>query len=120
MRKTKNNIHVVASSGNVFADLGLSNPQDKKTKVGLAVEINSILDAMKLSQTEAAEKLGINQLKISALSKYRLEGFSVERLMTFLTRPNRDVEIAIRDKPRSRRPARIVVSAPLAEARATR
>lgn len=120
MRKRKNNIQVIASSGNVFADLGLPNPEDKKTKVGLAVEINSILGEMKLSQTEAAEKLSINQPKISALSKYRLEGFSVERLMMFLTRLNRDVEIVIHNKPRSRRPARIVISAQLKEARAAR
>jgi predicted XRE-type DNA-binding protein len=120
MRKAKNNIPVIASSGNVFADLGLPNPEDKKTKVGLAVEINSVIGEMKLSQTEAAEKLGINQPKISALSKYRLEGFSVERLMTFLTRLNRDVEIVIRRKTRSRRPARILVSASQVESRVSR
>jgi predicted XRE-type DNA-binding protein len=120
MRKMANGIHLSRSSGNLFADLGLANPEDKKTKVGLVVEINSIIGELKLSQTEAAEKLGINQPKISALSKYRLGGFSVERLMTFLTRLNRDVEIVIHKKPRSRRPARIVINTPLTEARVAR
>ena len=42
---------------------------------------------------------------------YRLEGFSVERLMHFLTALDRDVEIVIRPKPRSRKGARILVTA---------
>jgi len=48
--------------------------------------------------------------KISALMNYRLDGFSVERLMHFLNALDRDVEIVIRKKPRSRRAARIMVT----------
>jgi predicted XRE-type DNA-binding protein len=120
MRKTLNKIQVTPSSGNVFADLHLPNSEDKKTKVRLAIEINQIVEDLKLSQTEAAQKLNINQPKISALSKYRIEGFSVERLMTFLTRLNRDIEIVIHKKPRSRRPARIVITSSAAGSRAVR
>jgi len=43
--------------------------------------------------------------KISALANFRLDGFSVERLMHFLNAPDRDVEILIRRKPRSRKGA---------------
>jgi predicted XRE-type DNA-binding protein len=53
--------------------------------------------------------LDVNQPKISALMNYRLDGFSVERLMHFLNALDRDIEIVIRKKPRSRRSARIVV-----------
>ena len=68
---------------------------------------------MKLADelVEAAERLGINQPKVSALRNYKLDGFSVERLMTFLTALDRDVEIIIRRKPRSRTAARISVVA---------
>jgi len=45
----------------------------------------------------------VNQPKISALMNYRLDGFSVERLMHFLNGLDRDIEIVIRKKPRSRR-----------------
>ena len=45
------------------------------------------------------------------LRNYKLEGFSVERLMTLLTALDRDVEIVIRKKPRSRGAARISVIA---------
>jgi predicted XRE-type DNA-binding protein len=120
MRKTTNKVQVTPSSGNVFADLRLPNAEDKKTKVRLAVEINQIIAELKLSQTAAAKMLNINQPKISALSKYRLDGFSVERLMTFLTRLNRDVEIVIHRKPRSRRPARILITSSIVETHATR
>lgn len=101
---------VVQSSGNVFADLGLQDAGEKQTRVRLAVAINQIIESRRLSQTAAARLLGINQPKISALVNYRLEGSSVERLMHFLNALDRDVEIVIRKKPRSKRPARIVVN----------
>jgi hypothetical protein len=63
-----------------------------------------------LSQTSAARLLAINQPKISALVNHRPEGFSVERLMRFLNALDREVEIVIRKKPRSKRTARIVVT----------
>lgn len=102
---------VTPSSGNVFADLGFVDAEERQTKVRLAFAINQILERRKLPQTKGARLLGINQPKISALSNYRLEGFSVERLMHFLTALDQDVEIVIRTKGNSRREARIVVTA---------
>jgi len=52
--------------------------------------------------------LGINQPKISALLHFKLEGFSVERLIRFLVALDQDVDILIRHKSRSR-PAHIAV-----------
>lgn len=63
------------------------------------------------AQAAAAARLGLNQPKVSALRNYKLEGFSVERLMTLLNALDRDVEIVIRAKPRSRAAARISVVA---------
>ena len=102
---------VLPSSGNVFADLGFSDPGERQTKVRLALAINRIVERRRLSQTEAAELLGINQPKVSALAKYRLEGFSVERLIRFLTLLNQDVEIVIRSRLGTRQPGRVVVTA---------
>lgn len=110
MARAKNKVKVRQSSGNVFADLGLKDASEKKTKVRLAVEINHILEKARFSQSSAAERLGINQPKISALSNYRLEGFSVERLMNFLNALGHDVEIVIR-KSSPRRRARTSVTA---------
>ena len=102
---------IVRSSGNIFADLGFADAGERQTKVRLAIAINQVLQRRGLSQGEAADLLGINQPKVSALSKYRLEGFSVERLMRFLTSLNQDVEIIIRNRIRTRRPGRVFVTA---------
>jgi predicted XRE-type DNA-binding protein len=102
---------VVRSSGNVFADLGVANADEKQTKVRLAVAINQIIQKRHVSQTAAALLLNISQPKISALVNFRLDGFSVERLMHFLNALDRDVEIVIRRKPRSRKAGRILVTA---------
>jgi len=110
MANGRNSEVVLQSSGNVFADLGLLDAGEKPTRVCLAVAINQIIEARHLSQTTAARLLDINQPKISALVNYRLEGFSVERLMHFLNALDRDVEIMIRKKPRSKRAARTVVT----------
>jgi predicted XRE-type DNA-binding protein len=108
---TERSGEIVRSSGNIFADLGFADAGERQTKVRLAMAINDVLDRRGLSQGKAAALLGINQPKVSALSKYRLEGFSVERLMRFLTSLNQDVEIIIRNRPRARRPGRVFVTA---------
>jgi predicted XRE-type DNA-binding protein len=110
MANGRNRDLVVPGSGNVFADLGLRDAEEKQTRVRLAVAINQIIQSRLLSQTAAARLLDVNQPKISALMNYRLDGFSVERLMHFLNALDRDVEIVIRKKPRSRRSARIKVT----------
>lgn len=111
MPKAKTKADVVPSSGNVFADLGFTNAEEKQTKVRLAVAINQIIQGRKLSQTAAARRLKVNQPKVSALSNYQLDGFSVERLMNFVTALDRDVDIVIRQKPKSRKVGRIAVTA---------
>jgi predicted XRE-type DNA-binding protein len=121
MAKQKRRDTMTLSSGNVFADLGLRDAAEKQMKVRLAACINQIINAQNLSQMRAARLLQTNQPKVSALANYRLEGFSVERLLHFLNGLNRDVEIIIRKRAPSRRPAQIVVrevEVPKARARA--
>ncbi len=102
---------ITRGSGNVFADLGYSDAEERQTKLRLAHAINGVIARRRLTQVTAADRLGIGQPKISALANYKLEGFSVERLMTLLTALDQDVEIVIRNKPRSRRSGRISVVA---------
>ena len=102
---------VVRGSGNVFADLGLPDAKELQTKLRLTHAINEIIGARRLTQERAAEVLSVPQPKVSALKNYKLEGFSVERLMTFLTSLDRDVEISIRKRTSSRAPAKITVVA---------
>ena len=102
---------IVRGSDNVFADLGYADAEERQTKLRLALALKTILDQRKLNQADAATKLGVNQPKVSALRNYKLEGFSVERLMTLLTALDQDIDIVIRKKPRSRGTARISVIA---------
>ncbi|HET6169416.1 MAG TPA: helix-turn-helix transcriptional regulator [Terracidiphilus sp.] len=101
---------VIRSSGNVFADMGLPDADELGTKARLGAAINRIIARKRLSQAEVANLLRINQPKVSALQHYKLEGFSVERLMHFLVALGQDVEIFVKSGPRSR-PARIAVKA---------
>jgi predicted XRE-type DNA-binding protein len=110
MRKP-NKVSIARSSGNVFVDLKLTDAAEKQTKVRLAVTINGILEEKRLRQEGAAKLLRLNQPKISALANYRLEGFSVERLLRFLNALDRDVEIVIRRKRQTKRPGTILVTA---------
>jgi predicted XRE-type DNA-binding protein len=102
---------VYRSSGNVFRDLDLKDADEKHTKVQLTVAINQILEEMGIPQTAAAKLLTVNQPKISALAHYRLDGFSVERLMLFLNALGRDVDIVIRKPRRGHSSGRIQVKA---------
>jgi predicted XRE-type DNA-binding protein len=102
---------VVRGTGNVFADLGFPDAAERQAKLRLAYALNQVLEAQKLSQADAAKVLGLTQPKISALRHYKLAGFSVERLMNLLTAVDQDVEIVIRQKPRSRKAGRISVVA---------
>ena len=101
---------VIHGTTNIFADLGYSDADERQTKLRLAYAINQIIEQGKLTQSASAEALGVNQPKVSALLHYKLEGFSVERLMTFLTALDRDVEISIKKMPRSRSIGRISVT----------
>ena len=83
---------------NVFADLGFADAQERQQKVRLAVSVNDILDTHALNQSQMAALLGISQPQISNLRGYKLERFSAERLMRFLTLLNRDIDIVIRRK----------------------
>src|SRR5438309_11414215 len=106
-------IEVEEGHGNVFADIGLPNPEERLAKADLAIRITEAIRARRLTQTRAAHLLDIDQPKISRLLRGQLSGFSTERLMHFLTLLGRDVEIVIKRAPRSRRQGRVRVVAML-------
>ena len=101
--KAKSKVKLVETvedgSGNVFADLGLPDADERRLRTQLAVRLNDLLVAEGLTQAAAAGLLGISQPHISELKHYKLARFSSERLLHFITILNRDVEIFIR--PRS-------------------
>ena len=100
---------VKKSSGNVFADLQVTKPAEALAKAELARQIVNIIKERGLTQTQAAKILGVDQAKVSALSRGRLSGFSTDRLFRFLNALGQDVEIVVRKKPKSRKRARLRV-----------
>lgn len=98
MSSTKPAIAISRGTTNVFEDLGYADAGERQTKTRLALAVNNLLKVRKLKQREIAELLHIPQPKVSALKNYRLDQFSVERLLTFLTALNQDVEIMIRPR----------------------
>ena len=87
---------ITRGTTNVFADLGYPDAAERQTKTRLAFAVNELLKSRKLKQREIALLLNIPQPTVSALKNYRLDQFSVERLMEFLTALDQDVEIMIR------------------------
>jgi len=107
--KAKPSTDITRGSANVFADLGFPDAKERQTKLRLAYALNEALKERRLTQTEAASVLGLGQPKISALLNYKLDGFSVERLMIFLTALDHDVEIVVKRNTRARSLARITI-----------
>ena len=104
------NRNYVESSGNVFADLGLPKPDDLLAKAELTAKIIEEIQRRRLTQTQAASILGIDQPKVSALKQGHLSSFSIERLMRFLVLLGRDVEITVKQRRQPRVPARLRVA----------
>ena len=100
----------VESSGNVFADLNLPHAADLLAKAELASKIIEEIQRRRLTQSQAAVLLGIDQPKISALKQGRLSGFSIERLLRLLLRLGRNIEIKVTAKPRSQHAAKLRVA----------
>lgn len=87
---------ITESSGNVFADLGLDQPEVRLAKAELAARIAAVLRERDLTQKQAAELLGLDQPKISAIVRGKLSGFTIDRLLRFLADLGCDVEISVR------------------------
>jgi predicted XRE-type DNA-binding protein len=106
-KKEQEDIGFEVASENIFADIGIENADEELTKAELAWEIDHIIKKRKFTQAKAAEMMGINQPKVSALLRRKLSGFSVERLMHFLNLLGQDIDIVVRPKPRNRKIARV-------------
>jgi predicted XRE-type DNA-binding protein len=92
----KKKIRIEESSGNVFADLGLPNPEQELLKARLTLQIHKIVKARGLTQTQAGQLLGIKQPHVSALMRNRVGNFSIGRLIEFLTALGHDVKITVK------------------------
>ena len=102
-------IHFEESSGNVFADLGVAQPEEAALRADLARKIAEVIQSRSLNQGDVAHILGVDQPKVSKLIRGRIAGFTSDRLFRYLNALGCDVRIEIKRKPRGR--GRVVVAA---------
>jgi predicted XRE-type DNA-binding protein len=99
------------STGNVFADLGIRDPEVALVKAQLASRIADLIEARGLTQVQAASLLGTDQPKVSAIVRGSLEQFTTDRLIRFITALGSDVDITVHTSNRSRGAGRLRVVA---------
>ena len=100
MTGNDDDFELVRGSGNVFADLGLPDPELEQLRAILAAEIGKTLAADKLT-VRAAEKItGVAAADFSRIRQARLKSFTIDRLMTILDRLNRKVQVSVAVYPR--------------------
>lgn len=89
-------VEVEASSGNVFADLGLPDADKLLIKSELTIEITKAIRAHGLTQAEAAHRMRLTQPKVSSLLRGEFSNFSERKLMDCLNRLGYDIEIRVK------------------------
>lgn len=96
---------VTKGSGNVFRDLGFSEEKSAELilKSSLLQALQETIKGRRWKQVETADQLGIDQAKVSKLLGGQMAGFSIERLVHFLSLLGQDVEVTVRNAPRGRR-----------------
>ncbi len=93
------------SSGNVFADLGLPNPEELLAKAKLVLRIDKIIQARKLPARRAAEILGVSPHDLSELLRGDLDLYPIDRLFRFLNALDQDVKITVEAKKKGTKEA---------------
>ena len=93
---TKRKIEAHESSGNVFADLGLPDSEERMLKAGIVVELRRLIEERELTQVKAAKLVGVSQPDLSHLLQGDFDDYSAERLMKMLTAFEQDIEIIMK------------------------
>jgi predicted XRE-type DNA-binding protein len=101
---------VRVGSSNVFADLGIPNPEQELLKAELTLQIYRIIKQRNLTQTQAGKILGISQPQVSALARNRAGNFSIGRLLDFLTAMGQNVEITVKPARKEQGEMSVVLS----------
>ena len=99
--RRENAVH--KSTGNVFADMGATDAEERLAKAELSRIIRRTLIERELKQSQAAVILGVTQPDVSDLVRGRLGRFGIERLQRFLTLLGMDVEVRVTPKVRRKR-----------------
>lgn len=108
-RKSIRRIEIKEGSGNVYADIGVRDPEAMAMKAKLVMKIDRLIKDKGLTQIQAGQLLGMPQPKVSALLTGHFRGISERRLMDCLTRLGHDVQVVVKAAPRNRQHGKISV-----------
>lgn len=100
-RPRANRQRIESSSGNVFADLGFEDSEERLLKAKLAIKIAQLIEKKGLTQAQTAQRTALDQPKVSRLLRGQLSGFSADRLFAVLNRLGHSVEVRISAKERA-------------------
>ena len=89
---------VIKPGGNVFEDLGFdtAEAENLKLRAQLMRELETLIHNQRLTQSKAAELLGIHQSRVSDLVRGKIDRFSLDMLVKLLAKTGRQVEIRIK------------------------
>ena len=104
---TKRKIEAHRGSGNVFADLGLPDAEERLLKANIVAELHRLIKQRELTQVKAAKLVGISQPDLSHLLRGDFDDYSAERLMKMLTMFEQDIEIVMKPRRKTGKPGRI-------------
>lgn len=91
-------IEIEESSGNIFADLGVPQPEETLIQADLALAIGRRISQEGWTQKQAAEVLGVRQSDVSNIVRGKLKGFSIERLVRLLRSLDCEIQVVVKDK----------------------
>jgi predicted XRE-type DNA-binding protein len=92
---------IEVSSGKIFADLGFQDAEERLLKAKLATKIAQLIEKKGLTQAQTADRIALDQPKVSRLLRGQLSGFSADRLFAILNRLGHSVEVRISAKERA-------------------
>ena len=85
-----------SSSGNIFADLGLPDPEILLEKAKLTMKIQQAIEERKLTMVKAAKLLGLPTDSLKRVLTAPSSEFSIDRLLRFLAVFGQTFEITLR------------------------
>jgi|SRR5580692_10150879 predicted XRE-type DNA-binding protein len=98
----------VDGSENVFADIGVRDPEESRVRADLARKIAQLIKKRGLRQVDVAKILGVDQTKVSKLVRGRISGFTSDRLFRYLEALGCDVKIVLKETRTARGKVEVV------------
>jgi predicted XRE-type DNA-binding protein len=96
-------VKITKGSDNVFEDVGFEGEEAiaLKIKADLMIEIEKTIRAAKLSQSKAAEMLGVPRPRLNRMLHGRFEGVTIDKMVAMVDRSGKKVELKVTRKRKS-------------------